>query len=55
MDEYFEYKKKVKERIEKNKIEYEKIMSQHAAQIENYLEKNSEISKIQYSTQKNHL
>tara|TARA_A100001011_G_C13847662_1_gene649559 strand:- start:201 stop:647 length:447 start_codon:yes stop_codon:yes gene_type:complete len=39
--------KNFKDEIEKNKIEYEKIISDAADQIENFLEKTSEISKIQ--------
>ncbi|OUX46463.1 MAG: cell division protein ZapA [Candidatus Pelagibacter sp. TMED275] len=36
-----------KDEIEKNKIEYEKIISDAADQIENFLEKTSETGKIQ--------
>ena len=36
-----------KDEIEKNKIEYEKIISDTADQIENFLEKQAETSKIQ--------
>ena len=39
--------KNFKDEIEKNKIEYEKIISDTADQIENFLEKTGEISKIQ--------
>ena len=39
--------KNFKDEIEKNKIEYEKIISDTADQIENFLEKTSETSKIQ--------
>ena len=39
--------KKFKDEIEKNKIEYEKIISDTADQIENFLEKTGETSKIQ--------
>ena len=39
--------KNFKDEIEKNKIEYEKIISDTADQIENFLEKTGETSKIQ--------
>ncbi len=39
--------KNFKDEIEKNKIEYEKIIGDAADQIENFLEKTSETSKIQ--------
>ena len=39
--------KNFKDEIEKNKIEYEKIISDTADQIENFLEKTGEASKIQ--------
>ena len=39
--------KNFKDAIEKNKIEYEKIISDTADQIENFLEKTGETSKIQ--------
>ena len=39
--------KNFKDEIEKNKIEYEKIISDTADQIENFLEKKGETSKIQ--------
>ena len=39
--------KKFKDEIEKNKIEYEKIISDTADQIENFLEKTGETNKIQ--------
>ena len=39
--------KNFKNEIEKNKIEYEKIISDTADQIENFLEKTGETSKIQ--------
>tara|TARA_S200000501_G_C20658018_1_gene670572 strand:+ start:25 stop:471 length:447 start_codon:yes stop_codon:yes gene_type:complete len=39
--------KNFKDQIEKNKTEYEKIISDAADQIEKYLEKTSETSKIQ--------
>ncbi len=39
--------KNFKHEIEKNKIEYEKIISDTADQIENFLEKTGETSKIQ--------
>ena len=39
--------KNFKDEIEKNKIEYEKIISDTADQIENFLEKTGETNKIQ--------
>ena len=39
--------KKFREEIEKNKLEYEKIISNAADQIENFLDKTSETSKTQ--------
>ena len=39
--------KKFRDEIEKNKLEYEKIISNAADQIENFLDKTSETSKTQ--------